>query len=221
MRHRRTSVVLATGGSAMVRTAYSSGKPTLAVGPGNVPVYVHPSMRHPTGRGGRPDSHLQGLRLRHRLRRRAGSRGRSGGRRPAAGRSPIRSVATSAARARPIDWAPSSSTSGAISAPTRWESRPAGLAELAGFDVPPRTRVFCSRSRPRLAATDRSRAEKLDPVLAWYEAADPEEGYQVCRAGAPLRRPRSHARHSSPTTPTSFRRSPACRPAVLWSTSHR
>ena len=43
MRHRRTSLVLATGGSAMVRTAYSSGKPTLAVGPGNVPVYVHQS----------------------------------------------------------------------------------------------------------------------------------------------------------------------------------
>ncbi len=40
MSHHRTAVVMATGGSAMVRTAYSSGKPTLAVGPGNVPVYV-------------------------------------------------------------------------------------------------------------------------------------------------------------------------------------
>lgn len=40
MRHRRTAVVMATGGAAMVRAAYSSGKPTLAVGPGNVPVYV-------------------------------------------------------------------------------------------------------------------------------------------------------------------------------------
>ena len=37
MRHRRTSVVMATGGAAMVRAAYSSGKPTLAVGAGNVP----------------------------------------------------------------------------------------------------------------------------------------------------------------------------------------
>ncbi len=43
MTHRRTSVVLATGGPAMVKAAYSSGKPTLAVGPGNVPCYVHPS----------------------------------------------------------------------------------------------------------------------------------------------------------------------------------
>lgn len=40
MKHRRTAVVMATGGAAMVRAAYSSGKPTLAVGPGNVPVYV-------------------------------------------------------------------------------------------------------------------------------------------------------------------------------------
>ncbi len=43
MTHRRTSVVLATGGPVMVKAAYSSGKPTLAVGPGNVPCYVHPS----------------------------------------------------------------------------------------------------------------------------------------------------------------------------------
>ena len=46
MRHRRTSVVMATGGSAMVRAAYSSGKPTLAVGPGNVLLYVHSSKAH-------------------------------------------------------------------------------------------------------------------------------------------------------------------------------
>ncbi len=44
MRHRRTSVVLATGGSEMVRSAYSAGKPSIAVGPGNVPVYVHRSV---------------------------------------------------------------------------------------------------------------------------------------------------------------------------------
>jgi len=45
MRHRRTSVVMATGGPAMVKAAYSSGKPTLAVGAGNVPCLVHTSMR--------------------------------------------------------------------------------------------------------------------------------------------------------------------------------
>jgi acetaldehyde dehydrogenase (acetylating) len=44
MRHPDVSLVLATGGAGMVRAAYSSGKPTLAVGPGNVPVYVDRSV---------------------------------------------------------------------------------------------------------------------------------------------------------------------------------
>lgn len=43
MKHKRTDVILATGGTAMVKAAYSSGKPAYGVGPGNVPVYVHHS----------------------------------------------------------------------------------------------------------------------------------------------------------------------------------
>lgn len=45
MKHRDVSLVLATGGTALVRAAYASGKPTLAVGPGNAPVYIHRSAR--------------------------------------------------------------------------------------------------------------------------------------------------------------------------------
>ncbi len=40
MRHKRTSLILATGGSDMVRAAHSVGKPAYGVGPGNVPCYV-------------------------------------------------------------------------------------------------------------------------------------------------------------------------------------
>jgi acetaldehyde dehydrogenase (acetylating) len=40
MRHRDVAVILATGGTAMVRAAHSTGKPAYGVGPGNVPVYV-------------------------------------------------------------------------------------------------------------------------------------------------------------------------------------
>jgi acyl-CoA reductase-like NAD-dependent aldehyde dehydrogenase len=43
MRHERTSVILATGGSGIVKAAYSSGKPAFGVGPGNVPVLVDTS----------------------------------------------------------------------------------------------------------------------------------------------------------------------------------
>lgn len=40
MSHRHTAIILATGGTAMVRAAHSTGKPAYGVGPGNVPVYV-------------------------------------------------------------------------------------------------------------------------------------------------------------------------------------
>lgn len=40
MNHPDVATILATGGSAMVKAAYSCGKPALGVGPGNVPAYV-------------------------------------------------------------------------------------------------------------------------------------------------------------------------------------
>ncbi|NLJ41358.1 MAG: aldehyde dehydrogenase family protein, partial [Clostridiales bacterium] len=40
MSHPGVSMVLATGGSGMVKAAYSTGKPALGVGPGNVPCYI-------------------------------------------------------------------------------------------------------------------------------------------------------------------------------------
>lgn len=47
MKHRRTSIILATGGMAMVRAAYSSGKPAFGVGPGNVPAMIDSSADLP------------------------------------------------------------------------------------------------------------------------------------------------------------------------------
>ena len=40
MNHNKISMILATGGAGMVKSAYSSGKPALGVGPGNVPCYI-------------------------------------------------------------------------------------------------------------------------------------------------------------------------------------
>lgn len=40
MKHEDVNMILATGGSAMVKAAYSSGTPALGVGPGNVPAYI-------------------------------------------------------------------------------------------------------------------------------------------------------------------------------------
>lgn len=40
MKHRDIALILATGGSAMVKAAYSSGTPAIGVGPGNGPAYL-------------------------------------------------------------------------------------------------------------------------------------------------------------------------------------
>jgi acetaldehyde dehydrogenase (acetylating) len=47
MRHPKTAVILATGGSGIVKAAYSSGKPAFGVGPGNVPVLLDHSADLP------------------------------------------------------------------------------------------------------------------------------------------------------------------------------
>lgn len=43
MNHPDIALVLATGGSGMVKAAYSTGKPALGVGPGNVPCFIEKS----------------------------------------------------------------------------------------------------------------------------------------------------------------------------------
>ena len=45
MNHKDIDLILATGGNAMVKAAYSSGKPALGVGPGNVPCYINKSAK--------------------------------------------------------------------------------------------------------------------------------------------------------------------------------
>ena len=41
MKHDHTRLILATGGGAMVKAAYSSGTPAIGVGAGNGPAYIH------------------------------------------------------------------------------------------------------------------------------------------------------------------------------------
>ena len=43
LKHRRVGLILATGGPAMVRAAYSSGNPAIGVGAGNGPAYIEKS----------------------------------------------------------------------------------------------------------------------------------------------------------------------------------
>ena len=45
MNHQDVAIVLATGGAGLVKAAYSTGKPALGVGPGNVPAYIEKSAK--------------------------------------------------------------------------------------------------------------------------------------------------------------------------------
>jgi acetaldehyde dehydrogenase (acetylating) len=47
MKHKDTNLILATGGEAMVKAAYSSGTPAIGVGPGNGPAYIERSADIP------------------------------------------------------------------------------------------------------------------------------------------------------------------------------
>ena len=45
MNHPDINLILATGGTGMVKAAYSCGKPALGVGPGNVPCYINKTAK--------------------------------------------------------------------------------------------------------------------------------------------------------------------------------
>jgi len=47
MSHPKIALILATGGTGLVRAAYSSGNPAIGVGPGNVPVFIDESADIP------------------------------------------------------------------------------------------------------------------------------------------------------------------------------
>ena len=175
MRHRRTSVVMATGGAAMVRAAYSSGKPTLAVGPGNVPVYVDGTVHGELADVA--DAILS-------------SKAFDYGTACVAEQAVIadRSIAgpfrnemklaggyfctpnESAALARVIFGERLEYIAQNVG------QSAARLAELAGFDVPPNTRVLLS-DQTEIGRGAPLSAEKLNPVLAFYEVPDADAGY--------------------------------------------
>lgn len=180
MRHRRTSVVMATGGPAMVRAAYSSGKPTLAVGAGNVPCYVHASKRGDLGEVAEmivtSKSFDYGTAcvseqavvadpeiardLRHELKLKGAY---------------FMTPAEADRLAGVIFRGPRQMD------PDRVGQSPQVLAEAAGFSVPPRTRCLVSEET-EVGWQRPLSAEKLNPVLAFYEARDSDHGIDLAQS---------------------------------------
>ncbi|MEX0286027.1 MAG: aldehyde dehydrogenase family protein [Paracoccaceae bacterium] len=177
MKHRRTSVVMATGGPAMVKAAYSSGKPTLAVGAGNVPCYVHKSMAKELDEVAEmivaSKSFDYGTAcvseqaviadpeiardMRHALKL-AGA---------------YFCTPAEADRLAKVIF-----TGRQAMNPERVGQSPERLAELAGFSIPPRTKVLVS-DESEIGWQRPLTAEKLNPVLCFMEARDSDHGIQM------------------------------------------
>ena len=177
MRHRRTSVVMATGGPNMVKAAYSSGKPTLAVGAGNVPCYVHASKAPDIGEVAEQiltskcfdygtacvseqavvADRAIARDLRHEMKLRGG----------------YFCTAAEAERLGRVIFTDQNQMH-----PERVGQSPQVLAQLAGFDLPPRTRVIIAE-QTEVGWHAPLSAEKLNPVLAWYDVADSSDGLKM------------------------------------------
>lgn len=178
MRHDGVALVLATGGAGMVRAAYSSGKPTIAVGPGNVPAYVDRSAADPAEAAAMIIA----------------SKAFDNGTACVAEQSVVlhRDVAErveDALSAQGAFWLDPGQQ--AALARTVFDDRlglrpeavgksASVLADMAGFAVPPDTRVLTAMVEDVGRQTPLS-LEILGPVLSVYRAADVEEAWGRCR----------------------------------------
>ena len=214
MRHRRTSVVMATGGPGMVRAAYSSGKPTLAVGAGNVPAYVHRSKANDLGEAAEQILTSKAFDY---------------------GTACVAEQAVIADRPIARELRHEMKLRGAYFCTPAESDRLAELlftddfgidpdyvgqsaqrlAQLCEFDLPPRTRVLVC-DQEEIGRDAPLSAEKLNPVLAWYEASDVAHGIdlsaQIVRFGGWGHSAIIHC--DDPDVIADFSRIPACRVIV-------
>jgi len=177
MRHRDVGVILATGGTSLVRAAYSSGKPAYGVGPGNVPAFIERTadvrkavadiIAGKTFDYGTICSSEQAIVVEETIRdlaleecRRQGGYFLS----PDA----IQKVGALVFHA------------GSHTPNPKIVGRPATMiAEMAGVQVPPSTRVLIARLE-HVGREHPLSAEKLSPILAFYSATNLAAGIDLC-----------------------------------------
>jgi acetaldehyde dehydrogenase (acetylating) len=180
MSHRQTGVILATGGTGLVRAAYGSGKPAYGVGPGNVPACIELSadvrkavadiFAGKTFDYGTICSSEQAIVVEESLRAAALE---ECGRQGAYFLSPAEAEKIGALVFLPGTHAPNTAIVG----------RPATvIAERAGISVPPATRVLIAHLQPRQVGREFPlSAEKLSPILAFYSVSGLDAGIDLCR----------------------------------------
>lgn len=180
MRHRRTSIVMATGGPAMVKAAYSSGKPTLAVGAGNVPCYVHKSMARELEEVAEmvvtskcfdygtacvsEQAIVADPEIARELRVQLKLKGAY-----------FCTPAEAHRLAQTIFLGKQAMN------PERVGQSPHALAEASDFSIPPKTRILVSQET-EIGWQAPLSAEKLNPVLAFYTAKDSDHGIELAQS---------------------------------------
>ncbi len=178
MRHERTGLILSTGGHAIVKAAYSSGKPAFGVGPGNVPVMLERTADVADAIGkivegksfdfGTVCSSEQAL----------------------VAEAPLRERVVAELKARKAYFCTEAQKDAlaklllgaGLTVNPKCVGQPAPkIARMAGFEVPPDTPILVveldgvGRQHPLSA-------EKLSPVLSLYCVKDFAEGLDVCEA---------------------------------------
>jgi acetaldehyde dehydrogenase (acetylating) len=180
MRQQAVGVILATGGTGLVRAAYSSGKPAYGVGPGNVPAFIERTadvrkaiadiIAGTTFDYGTICSSEQAIVVEEPVRELALDECRRQG---AYFLSPVEAEIVGKLVMQPGTHVPNPKIVG----------RPATtIASMAGLNVPPSTRVLIARLEPEQVGREFPlSAEKLSPILAFYATPNSAAGIALCR----------------------------------------
>ena len=168
-------LILATGGPAMVKAAYSSGKPAIGVGAGNGPAYLHPScdvkealekiLRSKTFDNGTVCASEQSIIVEKPMEAKVQETARTMG---YYFLNPEEAKAVAAILFRP---------NGAMN--PEIVGKPAGvLAQKAGFCVPLHTKILVAREQDAGRNYPYSH-EKLCPVLGWFAVENEQEAMEL------------------------------------------
>ncbi len=177
MKNRLTGVILATGGTGLVRAAYSSGRPAYGVGPGNVPALIERTANvkkavadifaGKTFDYGTICSSEQAIVTEEAIREQVLEECRK--------QDAYFLTADEIARLGALVF-----LGGAHVPNTQVVGRPATMiAEMAGIKVPPSTRVLIAQLNGIGRDVPLS-AEKLSPILAFYSAPNLASAIEIC-----------------------------------------
>ena len=176
MRHRQTGVILSTGGPGIVRAAYSSGKPALGVGPGNVAVLLEATADVDQAIAsvieGKSFDYGTVCSSEQTVVAEAGSRDRVLAALQANGAYLCDAQQTQALEKLLV-------TKEFRINPDCVGQAPGKIAEMAGFSVPPETRALVVELKG-VGREHPLSAEKLSPVLAVYFVRDFAEALDAC-----------------------------------------